>query len=177
MIRSGRISRLRALHFLRRQDGATAVEFMILMPIMLLTFAAIVDGARVYWNYQAAVSGVRDAARYVARTTDPGLCAGKVNATYRSMPAAASTTARQIITRNLGTGGESLFPVAVSLGNVSASYACPDHNLRRDPTPVARINATVDIDLPLAGLMNLVRGTRAGQVNATITDQSRIYGL
>ena len=55
-------------------SGATVVEFAILMPVMLVCFGTIVEGARIYWNYQSAVSGVRDAARYLARTTDGQIC-------------------------------------------------------------------------------------------------------
>ena len=57
----------RHLRSLRRsEDGAVLVEFGLLLPTFVLFFAMAVEGSRTFWSYQATISGVRDAARYVA---------------------------------------------------------------------------------------------------------------
>ena len=161
--------------FRRNQQGATAVEFAILMPIMMVCFGSIVEGARIYWNYQSAVSGVRDAARYLARITEPGICGGP-DTTAVAIPGGAAR-AEQIIARNVGSGSTNLFPTAVSVSNVSASYTCPDLNLRTDPTPIAQVQATLTVQLPFSAVFEFFGNRRNTQMVSVITDQSRIYGL
>lgn len=163
--------------FLRRSEsGATAVEFVILMPVMMVCFGAIVEGSRIYWNYQGAVSGVRDASRYLARITPEAICGGATNPAWRPLPGGA-TEARRIISRNLGTGSANLFPLAVGVNDVTASYACPDLNLATDPTPVARVQARLDIYLPFGTLFEFFGSRSTSTLQSTITDQSRIYGI
>jgi Flp pilus assembly protein TadG len=159
----------------RDVQGATAVEFAILMPIMMVCFGAIVEGARIYWNYQSAVSGVRDAARYLARTTDPSVCSG-ASTDLLAIPGGAGT-AVQIINRNVGTGSTNLFPTAVTVSNVSASYTCPDLNLRSDPTAIAQVEATLTVQLPFGAVFEFFGPRSNTRMVSVIRDQSRIYGL
>ena len=161
--------------FGRNQRGATAVEFAILMPIMMVCFGAIVEGARIYWNYQSAVSGVRDAARYLARITDTTVCGG-ASTTAVAIPGGAAR-ARQIIARNVGSGSTNLFPNAVTVTDVSASYTCPDLDLRSDPTPIAQVHATLTVQLPFSAVFEFFGNRTNTQMVSVITDQSRIYGL
>lgn len=169
----------RARHILsgfgRDQKGATAVEFAILMPIMMVCFGAIVEGARIYWNYQSAVSGVRDAARYLARITEPSICSG-TSITAVPIPNGAAR-ATSIISRNVGSGASNLFPAAVSVSGVSASYTCPDLNLRTDPTPIARVQATLTVQLPFGAVFEFFGNRTNTQMVSTIVDQARIYGI
>ncbi|MCB2131090.1 MAG: pilus assembly protein, partial [Rhodobacteraceae bacterium] len=50
---------------LRRDDGAILVEFALALPILLIFFAVIVEGTRMMKNYHTAISGVRDATRFM----------------------------------------------------------------------------------------------------------------
>jgi Flp pilus assembly protein TadG len=161
--------------FRRREQGATAVEFAILMPIMMVCFGAIVEGARIYWNYQSAVSGVRDAARYLARITDTTICGGASTIAV-AIPGGAAR-AQQIIARNVGSGSTNLFPNAVTVTDVSASYTCPDLDLRSDPTPIAQVQATLTVQLPFSAVFEFFGNRTNTQMVSVITDQSRIYGL
>ena len=168
------------LHMFRRfrhgDAGATAVEFAILLPVMLVVFAAIVEGSRIYWNYQSAVSGVRDAARYLARTTNADICGGTANASAATLTGGAAT-ATTIINRNVGSGAANIFPSAVTVTAVSATYTCPDYDLRTDPTPVARVSATVNVQMPFGTLFEFFSARSTTTMTSTITDQSRIYGI
>ena len=162
--------------FRRDRSGATAVEFAILMPIMMVCFGAIVEGARIYWNYQSAVSGVRDAARYLARVTDPEICGGAASTTAANLPNGV-TVATEIIARNVGSGATNLFPAAVAVDGIQATYTCPDLNLRTDPTPVAQVQATLTVDLPFGAVFEFFGRRDNAQMTSTVIDQSRIYGL
>lgn len=162
--------------FRRRDEGATAVEFAILMPIMMVCFGAITEGSRIFWNYQSAVSGVRDAARYLARTTPATICNGLANASYVTL-AGGEATARNIIERSVGTGSTNIFPLAVDVTTLTAAYACPDYELRTNPTPVARVQATLEIKLPFGTVFEIFGPRGTSVLTSTVTDQSRIYGI
>jgi len=163
--------------FLQRlESGATAVEFVILMPVMMVCFGAIVEGSRIYWNYQGAVSGVRDATRYLARITPETICEGVADTSWRALPG-GSTEALAIINRNLGSGSANLFPLAVGINGVTASYSCPDLNLATNPTPIARVQASLDIYLPFGTVFEFFGRRGTSKLQSTVTDQSRIYGI
>lgn len=161
--------------FWRRERGATAVEFAILMPIMMVCFGAVVEGARIYWNYQSAVSGVRDASRYLARITDTSICGGTANANYVALPG-GQARAQSIIQRNVGTGAANLFPTAVTVNEVSARYACPNLSLRTNPTPLVWVEATLTVQLPFGAVFEFFGARSNTQVTSVIADYSRIYG-
>ena len=152
------------------------MEFVILMPIMMVCFGAIVEGARIYWNYQGAVSGVRDAARYLARITPEAICGDGANPVWRTLPGGAAH-ATTIIGRNVGSGSTNLFPLAVDVHEVVAEFSCPDLNLATDPTPIARVRARLEIDLPFGTVIEFFGPRGTSQLNSTIVDQSRIYGI
>lgn len=159
--------------FGRSGSGATAVEFAILLPVMLVTFGAIVEGSRIYWNYQAAVSGVRDASRYLARITDNDVCVGGPGIITDGVDEVI-----RVVTSHLDVDGAGLFPAAVTLSTAippTATYTCINVT-NVGIVPVAVVTATVDVQLPLAALFSFF-GTPNGQMVSTITDQSRIYGL
>jgi len=165
--------------FRRSERGATAVEFAILMPIMLVCFGVIVEGARIYWNYQSAVSGVRDAARYVARITDRDVCVGRPPAT--TLPGhniIANAVALERIQANIGTGDANLFPVGVAVTGISTRLFCiPTPGHVQELTPVAVVQARVQVDLPFGEVFEFFGARENAQMVSWITDQARIYGV
>ncbi len=177
------VSVLRHITKAFREDerGVTAVEFVIILPVMLVFFAAIVEGSRIYWNYQSAVTGVRDAARLIARTTNSDICD-----TGSSGDAIGGTTASTVINATMTTdGGQTLFPSAVSIvGTPTSVLDCVDTSsgalaqaLRNDETPVAVVTAQVRIELPFGTLFEFFGARNNTFMQSTIVDQSRIYGL
>ncbi len=161
------------------QRGATAVEFAIIMPIMLVCFGAIVEGARIYWNYQSAVSGVRDAARYLARTTDADICDGRPIA--EALPGhnlVGNTVARARIDANMGDGQDNLFPLGVSVSQLRTRLLCRSTpGYTTSVTPVAVVQALVVVELPFGEVFEFFGDRTNGQMTSWVTDQSRIYGL
>lgn len=166
--------------FTARQGGATAVEFAIVMPIMMVCFGAIVEGARIYWNYQSAVSGVRDAARYIARIEDPEICVGRPTGLLPEGSLIANAVAAERIEANMGTGAGNLFPAGVSIvdGSVSTRLRCvPTPGHTQDVTPVAVVAVEVQVDLPFGTVFEFFGARTNEDMRSVITDQARIYGL
>ena len=166
--------------FRRSESGATAVEFCVLLPVMLVTFGAIVEGSRIYWNYQGAVAGVRDSARYMARITNNDICVTNPLGLGNTAPiTGGALIARGIVDLNMDVGQSGtthIFPSGVSVTGVTANYQCVPVASGVGTVPVAIVGAGVRIELPFSGLFAFF-GNQAGAITTTITDQSRIYGL
>lgn len=178
--------------FFRRQSGATAVEFAILLPVLLGTFGAIVESSRIYWNYQGAVAGVREASRYIARVAPEQICGSSGSSDW--VPFNDSDTVldgdggtlsyslkvKEILDRNLSKGdGPAELPSGVTLMGRSVSYYCvagAPGTYRTLTVPVVRVDATVQIKLPFATLFRLF-GVQTEDITTTITDQSRVMGI
>ncbi len=161
--------------FRRSETGATAVEFVILLPVMMVVFAAIVEGSRIYWNYQSAVTGVRDASRYLARITNSDICATAPGPAIPGGGGEALTIIQDTMRDEAG-----LFPSGVTLatGSVSANFVCRSTpTLRVNPTPVAVVQATVVIQLPFGEVFNFFGARANATMTSVIVDQSRIYGI
>ncbi|WP_372834647.1 TadE/TadG family type IV pilus assembly protein [Puniceibacterium confluentis] len=160
-----RNSRIR--NFLNREDGSVLVEFALVMPLMLAVFAVTVESAKMMKSYQAAVAGVRDAARYMARTTPSNICdtGGSV--------ADLTATLKDIVENDLG--GNALMPSSVTVNYVTPSYSCVIGSYRVSPAPVGTVTANMTLQFPLSGILDLFGGSLSTQTT-TITDQARIFG-
>ena len=153
--------------FRRDERGAALVEFGIMLPMLLLTFAVVIEGGRLMWSYQTAAAGVRDATRYLARITPPDICS-----------AGGSVAGRQgemeTIVRN-SISGDSLFPSGITINSVVPSHSCVTGTYRVSPAPVAQVTANMTITFSFGGIFTLV-GSSLGDITTTVTDQSRIFG-
>ena len=49
--------------FRREESGVALVEFALFLPLFALSFFVIVEFSRIFFSYQGAIVGVRDAAR------------------------------------------------------------------------------------------------------------------
>lgn len=153
--------------FLRCERGVVLTEFAISLPLILVVFAVIVESGRTFWSYQAAISGVRDATRYLARLAPLNSCPAGDLSGYD----AQLTT---IVTRSVT--GTTIFPPRVTVTQVSSELTCVSGTLRQDPAPVASVTAEVTIELPFAGVFRLVGGDLS-RIDTEITDSARIYGI
>ena len=184
-----RISRFR-----RDENGVALVEFALFLPIFVLSFFVIVEFSRVFFAYQSAVVGVRDAARYMARVAPPAVCegasapsgGGNPGDVIVLTPLGTSTdnvngavVARTIIERNMDTETAGVLPQNVFLDGVSATYFCEigaAGEYRQANVPVAQVSATFRIVLPLVGILELNALQPIQQITRTVTDSSRIFG-
>ncbi|MEX0282469.1 MAG: TadE/TadG family type IV pilus assembly protein [Arenibacterium sp.] len=157
----------RLRQFCRDQSGVALTEFAIILPMTLLVFAIVVEGGRMFWSYQTAIAGVRDATRYVARIAPADIC------TTGGSIAPYSTDVGQIITENIA--GQSLFPSGISVTNTSASLTCFNGTYRIDRVAVVRVTATLSITFPFSNLMAFAGYTQSA-IATRIADEHRVLG-
>ncbi|AZV78016.1 pilus assembly protein [Parasedimentitalea marina] len=149
------------------ERGAALVEFALMLPVMVLVFAVIIEGGRMMWSYQAAVSGVRDAARYLARIAPGDICtSGGAVVGY--------TTALETIVRR-STSGHLLFPSSITVTSVVPSLTCTAGVYRVSPAPVVSVTASLTITFPFADVFAF-NGVSRATINTVISDQSRVFG-
>lgn len=169
--------------FRKRDDGTALVEFAVFLPLFLLSFAIIVEFSRLFFSYQGAVEGVRDAARYLARVTDGDICVGQsagsgINLTVIN-PNTDNNDILLVIKRNMDNEVGEL-PVKVELQQVVLSYECvvpAAGTYRQKEVPIARVAADFKINFPLEGVFRFNSINNLLSVQHTIVDQSRIYGV
>ena len=156
--------------FRRSEDGTALVEFAISLPLILVVSFGTIESMRLFWTYQAAVAGVRDAARYVARIAPEDICVtGGSLAVYQPQ----LTT---IIDSTID--GDALYMSGVTISNVTAALSCVDTlGLRQAEVPVARVSARLSIDLPFTGVFALVGGAGFGTLTTLVTEDARVFGL
>lgn len=166
-----------ARSFARGDDGAAMVEFALVLPMMLIVFAVMVEGSRLLMSYQAAITGVREATRYIARVAPANVCSHT-----GTWPSDATEMVTAIV--KYGADGTQVLPRDVTINSVTPSYACfakvtdstgTDYTPRNGPAAVAQVVASVTIDFPFGTLFQLAGGTSAS-ITTTVTDRSRIFG-
>lgn len=153
--------------FLRKTSGAALVEFALLLPILLLIFAVMIEGSRTFWAYQAVISGVRDASRYVSRVVPRDIC------TSGGSLAGLNATLADIVSQD--QTGNSHFPSAITISGVVASYTCPAGNFRSGSAPIATVTATITIQYPFANVFVFSGGDLSSKTTS-VSDQVRVYG-
>lgn len=171
--------------FRREEEGVALVEFALFLPLFLLAFFTIVEFSRLFFSYQGALTGVRDATRYMARTLSSETCEGlaggtKVNLTREETPGPGNIY-YNIVLRNMDTELAQVLPVNVELLYVQPAYFCvegaaPD-SYRQLRVPMAEIEARFRVTLPLVGILELNGQPIIDPIEHSVVDQSRIYGL
>ncbi|UWR25885.1 pilus assembly protein [Sulfitobacter sp. S223] len=154
--------------FIREESGAALVEFALIFPVMMLMLGVAIEGSRTYHSYQTAVSGVRDAARYLSRVVQSDVC------TSGAGVAQWDETLTDMV--QLDRAQKSVFSSDVDILNVSSTLECVSGDWRGKATaPVATITATLKITYPFSGMFSFGGGSLPA-VTTTISDSARIIG-
>lgn len=156
-----------ARRFARDEDGVALIEFAIVLPMMLLVFAVIVEGSRLMLSYQSAISGVRDAARYLARVAPLDICVSGAPITAYNAQLLA------IVSQSIS--GNSVFPSFVTINSVVPTLTCVAGTYRVNPAPIAQVTANVTVTFPFSGVFTLVGGSLS-PITTNVTDSSRVFG-
>ena len=162
--------RLGFSRFCRREDGAALVEFAISLPLILILTFLSVNSMRLFWSYQAAIAGVRDATRYLARIAPADLCTsgGSVTGYAGQLETIVETT----------ISGAALFPAGVTVTSLTPTLTCVTSlGLRQASVPVATVSANLSIAMPFSQILQVIGATPAATINTTVRDQARVYGL
>lgn len=169
--------------FWKREDGVALVEFGILLPLMLLAFFTIVEFSRLFFSYQGAIEGVRDAVRYAARTSDPTVCTsatGNSTVSTSVMTTASGYNSYIIIENAMDTETPGDLPNNVTLDRVVERVLCREFSVAGGPTlivPMAEIEADFTVIFPLVGILEFNGQPLMAPINHTLSDETRIYGL
>ena len=166
---TGRELRRSCWRFWRREEGAALVEFAVSLPLILILAFLSVESMRLFWSYQAAIAGVRDATRYLARIAPADLCTagGSVVGYASQLEAIVETT----------ISGAALFPVGVTVTSLTSAHTCVSGlGLRQASVPVATVSANVSIAMPFSQVLRVMGFTPAATIETTVRDQARVYG-
>jgi Flp pilus assembly protein TadG len=129
------------------QKGVAAVEFGLLIILLMMIVGAIIEFGRVFWFYDALTKATRDGARLMSRA-DKSIIASTEVATARSLVVAAANSAR--VSPGLTTGN-----VRVECLNASYSViACIDGTAPEN----VRVSI-INFDVVIGGLMPLFVAT------------------
>ena len=156
------------------------VEFALFLPIFLLAFFVVVEFGRTFFNFQGAVAGVRDAARYAARTIEADVCVGEIDGSGETLSIGTSDDpdpSYEIIERNLMNEVAAL-PTNVRIVSVATSYRCvvtPDA-YRQAEVPIAVVFARLEIVLPLGEVLEINGLPLIENITTDIIDESRVFG-
>lgn len=153
--------------FARSQDGAAVVEFALCLPLLILFFGLIIEFGRLYWGYQSAVAGVRDASRYLARVAPIEICQSGGSLSSHE------TALKSIIESD--RSGAMVLPKQVSVTGVTASHNCVTGTYRTSPAPVATVAAQITVQFPLGFLLDIF-GQPISSLTTTVSDSSRVFG-
>ena len=160
--------------FRRSQSGAALVEFGISLPLILILAFGMIESMRLLWSFQAAVAGVRDATRYVARAAPSDICApGNSIATWES---GLERPLFEIV--NTSLTGATIFPAGITLTSVAAELICVDDlDLRQAVVPVVEVTASLTMQFPMTAVFRLAGGNDWGTIRTAIVEEARVYGL
>jgi Flp pilus assembly protein TadG len=179
--------RIPLLHrFRRAEDGSALVEFAISLPLILVVSFGMIDSMRLFWSYQAAVAGVRDAARYVARMAPDNICTtGASLADHLSDRGVDPQTIIDSASRidrdgdgDVDDDDVSLNTSGVTITSVSTAITCVSTpTLRQTTVPVVRVSANMNITMPFSEILVLVGGDGFGTITTTIIEDARVFGV
>ncbi len=132
---------LRSLARLRRDEsGISAVEFALVLPVMVLLGVGLTEMGRVVNQATTVQKSLRAGAIYAARNQFP-------------LTAAVKTTTENLIKKGDPAGtGEYLVP-GWSKAGATLTLETPDFDLNGTPLPVVRLTATVPFVPMLPGLL------------------------
>lgn len=157
----------RITRFRKSEDGVAVVEFVLSVPMMILVFAIVIEFGRLFLGYQSAVSGVRDASRYLARIAPIDIClTGGSLSSY-------NTLLKNMIEKD--RSANSVLPSQFTVTSVTATHSCVTGTYRTSPAPVATVAAQISVQFPLGFLFSIFGNTLA-PLTTTVSDSSRIFG-
>jgi Flp pilus assembly protein TadG len=141
--------RSRLLRFRNDKRGVAALEAALAFPFLVLMTAGLFEFGSLFYNYELIQTGVRDAARYLARVADPH---------------ASETAARNLATRGSVDTSGALRVRWWQAGDVQITYraianpvdATTGRRLYRGGDPLTVVRVSTSLDYTGIGLLTKV---------------------
>ncbi len=118
--------------FLRNRKGVASVEFVLILPVLILCLFGTIEIGRVLHDYHVVVKGVRDGTRYLSRVAVD--CSGGVG------------TVGSIV--NAPDNHEQWAKNLTMTGSISLTPTLPDDYLLAAWAPPSTLTVTVDCNDP-----------------------------
>lgn len=125
----------------RDHDGSALVEATIIIPVLLVLVFGVFEFSALFWQQQLVSAGVRDAARYLARSVNPASSAAETAAEnlavtgsiFGGTPRAPGWSPSDVSVRfksienHAGANGRGSYrgPEVIQIVTVSTSYTHP----------------------------------------------------
>jgi Flp pilus assembly protein TadG len=163
----------RRCNFWSNRDGSAMVEMAALLPFLLILGCGVFEFGAFFYQYQMVQGGIRDAARYLARVSDP--------TTSTTPCAAAVLTANESAAKNIavtgvasgGTNRVSWFGTS----DITISYptvANPNNGLYRGPDPITIVQVSTSPNYPGVGFLSFLGLGSA--LTVSLSHQERCIG-
>jgi Flp pilus assembly protein TadG len=156
---------LRALW--RNDDGTALVEATLLVPVLLTLVAGVYEFSWYFYKQQLVETGVRDAARYLARTapdSDPNPCSNATYVTYAQNIATYGATTTALGIQRVATWNPSdVVLTCTGIANSTGSYL--------GATTIYIVTASTSFPDPALGFFSIL-GLTAPNLSASHSQRS-----
>ena len=145
--------------------GAILVELAIVFPVLLILGLGVFEFGNLLWRYHQINTGVRDAARYLARLDNPiaSATAGKELAVMGQI----GGTAKRVPWWNVGD-------VTVSIQTVANADLVTGARLYRGPDPIRIVRVSTGVNYPGIGFLGVLGISSAVTLN--LFHEERVIG-
>lgn len=164
--------------FRRNERGIASIEFIIILPVILLMLAVVTDVGRMLMDYHAVTKSVRDAGRYLSRVYDPDTVVGWCGSPTIDMTTTEAQNAMRLVLTGKINGNPQTEPLVkawtpsaltAAATNISISAECmANSGLTNGPysslagfydgeatIPAIRVRAEVPFNFKLAGVLGI----------------------
>lgn len=108
------------------QSGLAAIEFVLILPILLILAFGVIDFGRVLFQYDTLTKSTRDAVRYIAGVVRPPATAYAADANYTT----AVNNARNLaLCGSIAACGNNALVSGLTLSNITIDYPAPQGNI------------------------------------------------
>ena len=154
-------------------EGSAMVEMAALMPFLLILGCGVFEFGAFFYQYQMIEAGVRDAARYLARVSDP--------ANSTAPCASAVLTAKEASAKDIAVmgviGGTTKRVSWWSQSDITISYrtdANPGYALYRGPNPITIVHIATTPQYPGVGFLSFLG--LGSQITFNLEHEERCIG-